>query len=670
MATMPLKLLATSIFAVIATQNATANTGDTLQTITISVGEDNSRADKGQEGSVYAQESQPMQQATHLSNFMHDVPGVDIGGTSTMDQHIYIRGVDDKNLKITVDGARQENYFFHHAGNIAIDTEMYKAAEVSVGNNSVTLGNNASGGAVAFTTVDAEDLLKPDQTFGAKVKVGYNSNDSQVNGNVAIYGQPTQHIDFLLAYGARQSDGGEDGHGNHIQGDNIEVDNILAKLSIIPNENHKLTFGYKSLKDEGNYPFRPEFTYAAHQVVGSSLSPKGKIYPGYNNSDEYTLSYKYDPSADFKLDINAYHTEREFMLQGDKGAKHLVVGGTGEIDGISAQAQNNVEFGSSAHKFVYGAEAYQKSSEYLGGYKQEATSYGAYLEDQIDMGRLHLTPGVRYDSYEASQLVGEGEFDKVSGAIAASVDLTDDVSVFGSYTQFFNGPPLPEAIRNKDGGTVFVNKDLEPETGANTEFGISAASNDVLAEGDRVGLVAKVFDTDLTDKISRTKVDCTTGKSGGDCTSYVNADEDITIEGYEIAANYRLDNVLLKVSYDHSETEAVSSRDIRTSGDRFSVGMDYLMDGNYSFGMRYNHVGDVERLDNIRGVGDKFVNYPSYDTFDLYGSYVPTALPDFKLDLGVYNVTDTYYVEHTSAKLFGGDAAEGRNVKVSVTYQF
>ena len=37
---------------------------------------------------------------------MRDIPGVYVGGTNGMNQKIYIRGVSDRGLNITVDGAK------------------------------------------------------------------------------------------------------------------------------------------------------------------------------------------------------------------------------------------------------------------------------------------------------------------------------------------------------------------------------------------------------------------------------------------------------------------------------------------------------------------------------------------------------------------------------------
>ena len=169
-----LTVLSIGVAAVLWTQAASAATAadmpnTTLQTITVTA--NSSVRDAVQEDSVYIDDYTPAAQASHLSDFLDVVPGVSVGGTSSVNQRIRVRGLDDTNLKVTIDGARQEGALFYHMGDVTIDPDLLKQAEVSVGNNSVTLGNDAIGGAVAFETVDAADLLKPGQKVLSCIQV-------------------------------------------------------------------------------------------------------------------------------------------------------------------------------------------------------------------------------------------------------------------------------------------------------------------------------------------------------------------------------------------------------------------------------------------------------------------------------------------------------------------
>ena len=66
------------------------------------------------------------------------------------------------------------------------------------------------------------------------------------------------------------------------------------------------------------------------------------------------------------------------------------------------------------------------------------------------MGKLTLTPGVRYDRYEAPEFIAGGKtYDNVVGALAASYEIAPRTQVFASYTQLFNGPDLSQAIFNR-----------------------------------------------------------------------------------------------------------------------------------------------------------------------------------------------------------------------------
>lgn len=115
--------------------------------------------------------------ATLIKDVFRDIPGVYVGGTNGMNQKIYMRGVSDRGLNITIDGAKQNGNTFHHNADLLIDPDLIKAVEVDVGARSVVNGSGALGGSVAFRTVDASDMLEDGQDIGAKLKVGYTSNN-------------------------------------------------------------------------------------------------------------------------------------------------------------------------------------------------------------------------------------------------------------------------------------------------------------------------------------------------------------------------------------------------------------------------------------------------------------------------------------------------------------
>ena len=635
----------------------------TLQTITFNARQ---YTPAKQTENVRHDSSVKVQQADLLNQYLPTVAGVNVGGTSGMDQHIYIRGLGSDNagsaLKITVDGVRQpETRGFNHSGISGLDPDLYKTTEVSVGNNSVTLGNNAIGGGVAFTTVDAQDLLLPDQKMGAKVKLGYASNDQQFQRSLTTYAKPNEQLDMIVSYGERDSDGGEDGKGNHIQGDDITIKSILAKVNVMPAEGHKITASYQSYDNHGNYPFRPNIGYQANLP--------NNIHPGYSNNETYALGYEYKPHSNFELNSKIYHLTNESLSQGLRGTTPMRIATSGKTDGMTASIKQQLtqHHGDHAltHTLNYGVEGYKKSATLESSdITEDATSVGVYLQDRIELGRFALTPGVRFDHYKPSERLSSDDYNQLSGALAGEFKLTPNHSLFASYTQLFNGPPLPETVYQS--GQTFVNKDLEAETGANAELGISSRFQGVFDSQDSMSLTAKVFDTQYDNKIDRiTGVDCATGNTvtGGECASYINAGE-TTIKGYELSAKYRLNNMRLNAGYAHAKSETEQGYQLnKDSGDQLNLGFNYDINDKFSLGSAIRHVKGLTRRTSATAVAD----LPSFTTYDVFGSYRPSALPQLIVDAGVYNLTDAYYYEHVSNT---GDKAMGRNVKVTLSYQF
>ena len=79
-------------------------------------------------------------QADHLSDLLRTIPGVDVGGAHSLNQRITIRSMDDKDLDISIDGARQNTYMYHHMGNLQIHADILQSVEIEVGSNSVLNG--------------------------------------------------------------------------------------------------------------------------------------------------------------------------------------------------------------------------------------------------------------------------------------------------------------------------------------------------------------------------------------------------------------------------------------------------------------------------------------------------------------------------------------------------
>ena len=684
-------VLSMGVAAVLWTQAASAAPAEdmpstTLQTITVTA--NSSVRDKVQTDSVYIDDYTPAAQASHLSDFLNVIPGVSIGGTSSVNQRVRVRGLDDTNLKVTIDGARQEGALFYHMGDVTIDPDLLKQVEVAVGNNSVTLGNDAIGGAVAFETVDAADLLKPGQKIGAKLHAGYGSNNDELLTSATVYGAPTENVDLLAYYGKRDAEAGEDGKGREIQTQDSKGENILLKAGAYIADDHHVGASFSRTENKGKFPLRPDFPATPGP---DSWNP---IIPQEVKRDTYVLDYTYNPSNPLiNIDSNVYQSETQILRNsdGEPGFEFdAQVKTTGaKVQNTSVIDSSIVEGITGTHKLIAGIEHYKKESEmsrdFAKANSDEATNTSVYLEDQWQMGKLTLTPGVRYDRYESPEFVSAGKtYDNVVGALAASYEIAPRTQVFASYTQLFNGPDLSQAIFNADGQDTFVNRNLKAEEGDNAEVGITTTLRDLTTNNDALQLSAKYFETNIENYIefvraggNRVGLDCTTGALGGSCQGVINKDEDYKIKGVELAADYKTDNFSMGLSYSRARSKGEEtgynissvSGSSSESGDKYMVNLGYAPTETTELGWRSTYVASV-----MPNTGGDDVKKPNYDVHDIYMSYIPTQVEGLKATLGVYNLFDETYASHASRNNALDDNYTdfemGRNIKTSLTYQF
>lgn len=679
-----LTVLSVAVSAILCSQLAVAATdvpSTTLQTITVTA--NSSVREKVQEDGVDVEDYTPAQQASHLSDFLNVVPGVTIGGTSAVNQRIRIRGLEDSNLKVTIDGARQEGKLFYHMGDITIDPDLLKQADVAVGNNSVTLGNDALGGAVAFKTVDAADLLKPGQKIGAKLKAGYASNNDELLTSATVFGAPSDNVDLLAYYGKRDTSSGEDGEGRELFEDS-ESESFLLKAGAYVGNDHHVGASFSRTEKEGIFPFRPDFPSRSEAPI-----------PQQVKRDTYGIDYKFNPSNPLiDIDTNVYQTKTRILRDSDYN-KNPGFEFDAQVKTTGAKIQNTSIVDSSVfegitgtHKLIAGVEHYKKESDYHGvergttipvSGRDEATNTSVYLENQWQMGKFSLTPGVRYDRYKSPDFIAGGKtYDNVVGALAASYEIAPLTQVFASYTQLFNGPDLSQTIFNSDGDKTYVNNDLKAEEGSNAEVGIVTTLRDLTVAGDALQLSGKYFETNIENYIEFIRSGLSCGPNlGNDCQGAVNKDEDFKIKGVELAADYKMNNFSMGLSYSRARSKGDKTGysipsvtgSSSESGDKYMVNLAYSPTETTDIGWRSTYVASV-----MPNTSANDIEKPSYDVHDIFMNYSPKQIEGLKATVGVYNLFDEAYASHSSRLNPIDDVATdfepGRNIKASLTYQF
>ncbi len=643
-----------------------------------------------------------IKQADHISDLLRPIPGVDVGGAHSLNQRITIRSMDDKDLRITIDGANQNTYMYHHMGNLQIHADILQSAEIELGTNSVV--NGGLGGSVHFETKTAAQLLRDGQQFGARVQAGYGNN---YGSSLALtgYGQLTESLDVLAYYNGIVRDnytvgGGEilDADGNEIPGTDGEVrglegdlSDILLKFGWEIGENQRLELGYEMYKDEGDYSYRPDMGLATDLAITNSLDVP-LLWPTEFTRDTLTLNYDAwlgdhttIKAALFKNTSELWRDERGWSANPAFAASAGFVEGEAENTGLNLLAET--QFGNQV--FAYGVEAINYDTYYSttgdGGASsgEDATSTAVFVQDRIEMGRFALIPGVRYNHYELDAVVVDDSYSEVTGALAGEFEPTDNLLFKLSVTQLFKGPEIGEVFTGA-GLYDALNLDIEAETGLNTEFSI-AWRNDLFDAG------VTVFETEIENYI----YDYAWSLNNEYWKDNVG---DMTLDGYEAYAGITVDNLFVQLTYSVADSELDAyapynnpadedryldgARIDRKQGDTFGINLDYeLPDIDVALHWDVMIVDDLEAGRDLDGATlDN--SKDGFTVHNISARWAPAegVMGGFSLTVGVDNLFDEFYASQSSrtgvsfhprfGELYLQDYEPGRNIKATLAYTF
>lgn len=646
-----------------------------------------------------------------LRDILRDIPGVYVGGTSSYNQKIYMRGMNERGLNITVDGARQRGSMYHHAGDIIIDTDLLKRIEVSTGVGSVVQNSGALGGSVAFKTVSASDMLDDGQSFGAKLKGSYNSNDKRFSESLMVYGRAFDSLDILGYIKNNNYKFGKDGRGFEIGGKGNDLSYLLkAEYNFL--DYHKLGISTEHVMFKGDYPVKPEFGGSVGIDMGTLKTGDREqpIAPQKLKRDTHRIYYSYALNEIIDLDINAYYTERSLVRDKlptwenvNRDAPKFT--GRNLIDigvktyGASILNKTRLHQGDLEHNLKYGAEFYEMKSyqnkfislianpDHTISQKapnitvpgDKADSYSIYLEDSMKIGGFSVAPGVRFDYYTLDTLDvypdrAKHDWHNISPAVRVDYEFDNGIGIFANYAKVFRGPEPLEAIRlTEDNAKKFKQSDkLDPETGDSYETGFTYRYD--YNDDYNLNLIAKYFYTDYSNLIN----EYARSIAGETYVTRVNAGAAIS-SGFEVSIKEQLENWGFGIGYTHQTTN-YKSKVLNTKGAEFpgtvlgwsSMGDKYTVNTDYYIPYVNTLVGYNMIFFKSRTIDG--VKKPSYATHDIYATYLPKgALKGFEVNLGIYNLFDKAYYSHsqrntTREAIF--DWEPGRAIRASMSYKF
>ena len=598
-------------------------------------------------------------QADHLSDLFRDLPGVEVGGSHSINNKIIIRGVKDENIDVRIDGAKQPNVdMFHHQGTLKLNPDILKKVNIEVGANSVIHGE--LGGSIEFETKDGKDLIEDGKTFGGIVSTNYNSNKS-IGASLALAGKVTDSSDLFVYYSYVDNENWKTGNGTKEEGRDGEIDDIILKYGVDIDDSQRISVSYDKLTDEGDYLPRANFSTAANIAIG-----RGSVQPTEYVRDTYTIKHSIDKGDNLLLNTSVYMNKMNLVRdENNNNGRGDIFDALVENKGITSRGQSNIESNSILNTLTYGIEYDVQSSEVdvdavAYGDDEEAKTLALYIENAIDFDNgFILTPGVRFTDYKLDGLVGDINENKLTYSLAAEYALTEELSLLASYTTLFKGVPMQEVFAGYR-LNVPTNSDIKSETGNNKEVGLRYLQDDVLGAND-IGFLVKYYVTDINDDI---------GYSGWNMINL----GDTQTKGIEASFAYNLRNFNALLSYSHMNSEVKYTGeplDVQ-AGDKISLNLNYQVTPKLEASWKSILVLDEHDVMSSSGVDKK----EGYNIHDIAFNYQPSIFKGLKVIAGIDNIFDKHYAAHSSyygiSSRYGDltDYEAGRNFKVTLAYKF
>lgn len=442
---------------------------------------------------------------------------------------INIRGLEGNQVMLQVDGVRLPMVYssgpvFAGRGDY-IDVEAFKRVELLRGPSSTSYGSDGLAGAVSFVTKDPADLLTLGKPLQGAIKLGYTSADKGfvLVPSVATRGERFEAMVLASVRRGHETEtrGGNDAPDNTRTVPNpqdVRSDYLLGKLVWKLDAQQRLKFSLEHLDRRVDTE--------VYTLFGDPIYP---TTTDVDSREDITrtlakLDYEYVNSANpwfQRAHASLYAQDAENRQVGFEHRTNTTAWNTRERDNLYGERSvgAGLLFESNVgkdvtHRIAYGLDvsnakvhSLKDGANYLDGTVVTAppsgfvvnksfpdTDYklfGAFVQDQIEIGRLAVTPGVRYDRFELDPEVGDPLYtvnnptpparlagQEVSPKLGLVWTQAPLLRLFAQYAHGFRAPTPTQVnggVTNLNAATPYTsigNPDLRPETSDTVELGL------------------------------------------------------------------------------------------------------------------------------------------------------------------------------------------------------
>ncbi|WP_171060777.1 TonB-dependent receptor domain-containing protein [Poseidonocella sp. HB161398] len=631
---------------------------------------------------VIDQEEIEARQASTVGELIETVPGVSlVNGVSPHSAAINIRGLGsqpgsygtDGKVSVIVDGVQKgQEEIYRNGGLPELEPELFRQVEVIRGpGDGFRYASGAIGGTVIFETRDASDFLEGDDTFAVRQKLSYTSNGNGGQSSTILAWKPDEHLEVLGFLGYRVLGDYEDGNGDTVENTGFEQPSAMLKGSYRLNDAHKVTAFY-------SYNQSPQTDVPYDAYIDGNIFSTLLVDRTVTDETAY-FAYGFNPSDNDLIDFEARFTHSLERIEITSDDPYIVISPyysmrTNLANTDYETERNYLTFENTArfdtgpvrHELLTGLEVGRRErraevtdSYYDGGNNSSAPGgdddyWAVYATDRMEMGRLTLTPQLRYESqvltsYGNADIEDGTEYEDkaLTGALAARYALTDAVAVFGTLAYNENLPILDDMTV---GDTGNIN---QSEKAVTREAGLSFDTLGLLAADDALRAKITWYQTRIWD-----------------VTSYTDTDQ-IEIRGAELEMSYVLGDWFADMNASMARGTVNGTGDdykyLPADSLRVSVGK-RLMDGQLDLAVEALHAWSQTRTpdtDETNHPGT--VPSEAYTIYGLTAGYKPEqgALAGYELRASLDNILDETYRPYLSTR-----TAPGRSVTLSLAKTF
>lgn len=633
--------------------------------------------------------------ANNIFDTLDMIPNVSAsGGPRTTGNKFNIRGFSDaEDVLVTVDGMVQ-TFEKYRMGSLFTDPELYRTISIKRGTSTVLHGGGALGGVVQLELKDAADFLSDDETAGALVKLGYDSNNEQKNGSVYAFARPTESLDLLAAVIKRDSDDFELSNDETLDNSAVKNTSLLFKGEYFLTDESIVGASFSQTEDSQRTEFNTTDPGAWGTVYREVEQTTANV--------SYELMPENNPLIDLTMKLgfsNSHVTESdgEGML-----ADFIGIESNYEYNITTLDVMNNSRL--SGHTLTYGVQ--YTDQERIGEKtalpceevdyqtyrcvkygdtprKSEMTSQpggtqkrtGLYIQDEFKLADLTVIAGVRYEHYKSAPTAKfAGQYNSLktevshsdwAPAISLSYQVNSNFAVFANRQSGFRAPLLDELYDQYGGRQPAL--DLGLEYSDNTEVGMTFDAKNLITDNDSLTARFIYFDINVDDEITSVTSEAANPLPAPRYANRASNDRD----GIEFEVNFATTMLYSNLTYSNIDGEDHKGEPLwYLPADKVALdaGM-FALDNALRIGSQITHnaARDVQVYDRAT----RSYETQTQDSYVLVDLYANWSLTDkLNLRVAVDNLFNKEYKLMAGTGGGIGDYGLGRNFKTQVSWRF